>query len=54
LLTSYIWLIDTKGVDLDAVNLGVDISEKENDENENEKGENINGDNVKFLPNEHG
>uniref|UniRef100_A0A914N8Y2 Major facilitator superfamily (MFS) profile domain-containing protein n=1 Tax=Meloidogyne incognita TaxID=6306 RepID=A0A914N8Y2_MELIC len=54
LLTSYIWLIDTKGVDLDAVNLGVDISEKENDKNENEKGENNNGDNVKFIPNEHG
>uniref|UniRef100_A0A1I8BP06 MFS domain-containing protein n=1 Tax=Meloidogyne hapla TaxID=6305 RepID=A0A1I8BP06_MELHA len=51
LLVSYIWLIDTKGVDLDTVNLG-DISEKES-ENDNEKGENIN-ENIKFIPKEDG
>ena len=29
LLVSYLWLIDTKGVDLDAVKLGVEEEEKD-------------------------
>ncbi|KAF7626008.1 MFS domain-containing protein [Meloidogyne graminicola] len=46
LLSSYIWLIDTKGVDLDTVNLGV---EKESGEDDDDK---LEEENIKFIPSE--